>query len=624
MLSRISALPRGDRWQALARAALRYDLYAALEALTVAVLTSTPPGEPNERITAWEGANAAAVSRAASTLDEIGRLEKGDLASLSVALRTLRGVVRATELRTAPATSRPPAPPTLGWCPHSVRSSPRTAPWSRPTSSGCTCSSATGRCSRTSRSRTSCSGSGSGTATGGWRRRTAGRAPVRPSTTTTSSGPGLRAVAATRSTSAFELRRVCRERDPEWHDDVPVREEAIPVVQGQRVLAVVTRHTNLAAARTPSRLELTYLQCADDLARMIASGGFPVPGAPTGPRRGAPRVGDGLVRLDREGRITYASPNALSALHRLGHVGDVVERSLAEIVTGLLDTAGPVDESLPLVLSGRAPWRSDVEARRHHVVAAGHSPDRGRAAHRRPGAGSRRVRAAPARARADHQGRDDPRGPPPGEEQPADRRRTAPAAGPADPVPGGAGRPPGGDAEGGDDRARARDALGGAGRHGRLRRRARPLPGAGGGGGGRRGRPGADRACRHLRGDGGGERHRRSRSSSPSSSPTPSSTGSRGRPGTVRVTAERSGDQLLATVGGRRQGTAGEVRAGRRRARHADRAGAGGGRAAGADRMDLPARGRNAGHRRCRPCAPAGRPARPSAAGTGARHESTD
>jgi glutamate dehydrogenase len=96
MLSRISALPRGDRWQALARAALRYDLYAALEALTVAVLTGTPPGEPTERIAAWEGANAAAVARASVTLDEISRLEKGDLASLSVALRTLRGVVRAT------------------------------------------------------------------------------------------------------------------------------------------------------------------------------------------------------------------------------------------------------------------------------------------------------------------------------------------------------------------------------------------------------------------------------------------------------------------------------------------------------------------------------------------------
>jgi glutamate dehydrogenase len=96
LLSRISALPRSDRWQALARASLRYDLYAALEALTIAVLTTTPQGEPEERIEAWERANAAAVTRAGTTLEEIERLEKGDLASLSVALRTLRGVVRST------------------------------------------------------------------------------------------------------------------------------------------------------------------------------------------------------------------------------------------------------------------------------------------------------------------------------------------------------------------------------------------------------------------------------------------------------------------------------------------------------------------------------------------------
>jgi glutamate dehydrogenase len=97
MLVRISGLGRPDRWQALARAALRYDLYAALEALTVAVLSSTPAGRsPADRITAWEQANASAVSRATQTLEEVRRLEKGDLASLSVALRTLRGVVRSS------------------------------------------------------------------------------------------------------------------------------------------------------------------------------------------------------------------------------------------------------------------------------------------------------------------------------------------------------------------------------------------------------------------------------------------------------------------------------------------------------------------------------------------------
>ncbi len=165
---------------------------------------------------------------------------------------------------------------------------------------------------------------------------------------------------------AYDLVRICRERDPEWHDDVPVREETIPVVRAGRSVAVVSRHTNLAAARTPSRLELTYLQCADDLARMVSQGEFPVAGAPTGSRRGAPRVGDGMIRMDREGRITYASPNALSALHRFGFVGDLVDRSLAEVLTPLIDDGsggGQVDESLPLVLLGRAPWRSDIDGR---------------------------------------------------------------------------------------------------------------------------------------------------------------------------------------------------------------------------------------------------------------------
>jgi two-component system, sensor histidine kinase PdtaS len=162
---------------------------------------------------------------------------------------------------------------------------------------------------------------------------------------------------------AFELSRICRERDPEWQDDVPVREETVPVLRAGQPIAVVSRHTNLSSARTPSRLELTYLQCADDLTRMIASGGFPLPGAPSGPRRGAPRVGDGLIRIDKEGTVGYASPNAVSALHRLGHFGDIVDRTLSEIITPLLEQPGTVDESLPLVLTGRAPWRSHIESR---------------------------------------------------------------------------------------------------------------------------------------------------------------------------------------------------------------------------------------------------------------------
>ncbi len=48
VLTRITELPRSDRWQALARAALRYDLYTALEELTT-VVVRTSHGARRER-----------------------------------------------------------------------------------------------------------------------------------------------------------------------------------------------------------------------------------------------------------------------------------------------------------------------------------------------------------------------------------------------------------------------------------------------------------------------------------------------------------------------------------------------------------------------------------------------
>ena len=84
-----------DRWSALARSALRYDLYAALAGLTQNVLTSTSSTDPpKERIDAWEQQNAEGVARAEATLAEIVSLDTFDLATLSVALRTIRTLLR--------------------------------------------------------------------------------------------------------------------------------------------------------------------------------------------------------------------------------------------------------------------------------------------------------------------------------------------------------------------------------------------------------------------------------------------------------------------------------------------------------------------------------------------------
>ncbi|MBJ6638935.1 NAD-glutamate dehydrogenase [Streptomyces sp. DHE7-1] len=96
LMDRIIELPRNDRWQSMARAAIREDLYAAHAALTADVLavgdgTSTP----EQRFELWEQKNAALLSRARTTLVEIRGSDEFDLANLSVAMRTMRTLLRS-------------------------------------------------------------------------------------------------------------------------------------------------------------------------------------------------------------------------------------------------------------------------------------------------------------------------------------------------------------------------------------------------------------------------------------------------------------------------------------------------------------------------------------------------
>lgn len=161
-----------------------------------------------------------------------------------------------------------------------------------------------------------------------------------------------------RSATSQEIAQQDRQ---DWQNDLPLREEAVPVVRDGRALAVLTRHSNMASMRTPSRLETTYRSTADTLMAMVAAGTFPQMGAPAQRRRGVPRVGDGMVRLDGDGIITYASPNAISALHRFGERGRVLGDDLSRLVTDHLDEHSVVDETLPLVLTGKAAMSTEVD-----------------------------------------------------------------------------------------------------------------------------------------------------------------------------------------------------------------------------------------------------------------------
>jgi two-component sensor histidine kinase len=145
-----------------------------------------------------------------------------------------------------------------------------------------------------------------------------------------------------------------------------VRVEAVPVRRGGRVLAVLTRESDPEAARMPSQLELTYLTTAGELLQMVAEGTFPFPGQVPDPEH-APRVGDGLLRLDRTGHVVYASPNALSAFRRLGVSADLLGVHLGHTIARLTTAPGVLDEprgsaALAAVLRFGEPRDSEVEA----------------------------------------------------------------------------------------------------------------------------------------------------------------------------------------------------------------------------------------------------------------------
>jgi glutamate dehydrogenase len=95
LMDRIIELPRADRWQSMARASIREDLYAAHAAVTSDVLAvGNGTSTPEQRFKTWEEKNAAILGRARATLEEIQGSETFDLANLSVAMRTMRTLLR--------------------------------------------------------------------------------------------------------------------------------------------------------------------------------------------------------------------------------------------------------------------------------------------------------------------------------------------------------------------------------------------------------------------------------------------------------------------------------------------------------------------------------------------------
>ena len=140
---------------------------------------------------------------------------------------------------------------------------------------------------------------------------------------------------------------------------LPAEAEAIPVRRRGRVIGFIERRL-APTTRAVGRLEQVYLASADDLLAMIGAGTFPLSDAIS--RGGVPpRVGDGLIRLNAEGRVEFASPNAQSAFRRLGLAVQVEGADLAAAAARLTHRPGPVDEALSMVAAGRVGGQAEIE-----------------------------------------------------------------------------------------------------------------------------------------------------------------------------------------------------------------------------------------------------------------------
>jgi two-component sensor histidine kinase len=140
---------------------------------------------------------------------------------------------------------------------------------------------------------------------------------------------------------------------------------AVPGVDS-RVVAIVARHAQPVNA---GLFHEVYARVSGILFQMLSAGTFPPSGAGVGvSARLAPRVGDGVITVDAEGRVDRASPNAVSAFRRLGLATDLVGADLARTVVRLSSRIGPVDASIAPLASGRVAGMVEIEGNRGSLI----------------------------------------------------------------------------------------------------------------------------------------------------------------------------------------------------------------------------------------------------------------
>lgn len=167
-------------------------------------------------------------------------------------------------------------------------------------------------------------------------------------------------------TEAFLSGKICHSSEHSADVGLPVDVSAIPIMNRGRSMAVLEMHSNRMGLRSPGILEDSYLEAAQLLVGMVHHHQFPDPGERRVPWV-SPRVGDGMIRVKRDGTIAYASPNAVSAFRRLGLAGDLFGEDFVAMSRALLPERAPVERSASDLLTGVGAAEVDLETDRANV-----------------------------------------------------------------------------------------------------------------------------------------------------------------------------------------------------------------------------------------------------------------
>jgi two-component sensor histidine kinase len=137
------------------------------------------------------------------------------------------------------------------------------------------------------------------------------------------------------------------------------RLQCIPVRWHDSLLAVMTRESAPSVGRRQGELERVYVETFDRFARMMVAGEFPFADDSTD-AHDPPRVGDGVVLVDRGGRVEYASPNAVNALHRMGMYSNTDGMRLDELDIDV--------QAIDLAFAYNKPVTEEIERRNDVIV----------------------------------------------------------------------------------------------------------------------------------------------------------------------------------------------------------------------------------------------------------------